>query len=126
LETYFVDSNIFFYAKAMDKEYGEACATILETIGRGEFKAVTSSLALVELANALRKYGLSDEAAEVVDAIFSFNIQILQVDPIDVRNAIEIFDEFKISPYDCVHAAIMKKAETDRIISADRDFEKIE
>jgi len=125
LETYFIDSNIFFYAKIMDKEYGEDCAKILDMIVRNELKAVTSSLIIIELANALRKYGLSNEVTDVVDAVFSLNIQILQVDPLDVRSAMEIFAEFQISPYDCTHAAIMKKAETGKIISADRDFEKI-
>jgi len=125
LETYFVDSNIFFYAKIMDKEYGEACARIMNMIVKGDFKAATSSLAIIELANALRKYGLSNEVTEVVNAVFSLDIQILQVDPLDVRYAIEIFDRFNISPYDCTHAAIMKKAETDKIITADKDFEKI-
>jgi len=125
LETYFIDSNVFFYAKIMDKKYEEACAKILNMIVKGYFKAATSSLAIVELANALRKYGLSDEVREVVNAVFSLDISIIQVDPIDVRYATEIFDEFKISPYDCTHAAIMKKAETDKIITADKDFEKI-
>jgi len=125
LETYFIDSNIFFYAKIMDKEYGEDCAKILNMIVRGELETATSSLAIIELANALRKYGLSNEVTDVVDAVFSLNIQIIPVDSLDVRNAMEIFDEFKISPYDCTHVAIMKKAETDKIISADRDFEKI-
>jgi len=125
LETYFIDSNIFFYAKIMDREYGEACAKILNMIVRGELKAATSSLAVVELANALRKYGLSNEVADVVDSVFSLDIQILQVDPLDVRNAVEIFDEFRISPYDCTHAAVMRKAGTNKIISADREFEKI-
>ena len=125
METHFIDSNIFFYAKIMDKEYGEDCAKILNTIVRGELKAATSSLGIIELANALRKYGLSNEVTYVVDAVFSLNIPILQVDPLDVRNAMEIFNEFKISPYDCTHAAVMRKAGTNKIISADREFEKI-
>jgi len=29
------------------------------------------------------------------------------------------------SPYDCTHAAVMKKAATNTIVSADRDFEKV-
>jgi len=125
LETYYIDSNIFFYAKIMDKEYGEACARILSMISRGELQVITSSLALIELANALRKYGLGDQVTGVVDAVFSLDFQIAQVDPTDVRNAMEIFDEFRISPYDCTHAAIMKKAGTSSIISADKDFEKV-
>jgi len=125
LETFFIDSNIFFYAKIMDKEYGKDCARILNAIAKGELKAVTSSLTIIELANALRKYGLSNDVKKVVDAVFSLEIQIFTVEPIDVRYAAEIFEKFRISPYDCTHVAIMKKAETDKILSADKEFEKI-
>jgi len=88
--------------------------------------AVTSTLVVVELANALRKYGLGDEVKDVVDAVFSLDIRVFEVDSIDVRTAAGIFDEFRVSPYDCVHAAVMKKAGVIDIISADKDFDKIE
>jgi len=125
LAIYFIDSNIFFYAKILDREYGDAFAKILRKMERGEIKAVTSTLVIVELANALRKYGLSREVRAVVDAVFSLDIQVFEVDLLDVRIAAQIFDEFKISPYDCVHAAVMKKAGIEEIISADKDFDKI-
>jgi len=125
LEIFFIDSNIFFYAKIMDKEYGKECARVLNEIAKGRLKAITSSLAIIELANALRKYGLSGEAKKVVDAIFSLDIQIFSVDSIDIRNAAEIFDKTRISPYDCTHLAVMKKAKINKIISADNEFEKI-
>jgi len=121
----FIDSNVFFYAKILDKEYGGSCAKILRRIERGEIKAATSTLVVVELANALRKYGLSKEVKTVVDAVFSLDVQIFEVDPLDVRVAAQIFDEFKISPYDCVHVAVMKRAGIEEIISADSDFDKI-
>lgn len=125
MEIFFIDSNIFFYAKIMDKEYGKECARVLNEIAKGRLKAITSSLAIIELANALRKYGLSGEAKKVVDAIFSLDIQIFSVDSIDIRNAAEIFDKTRISPYDCTHLAVMKKAKINKIISADNEFEKI-
>jgi len=126
LVVYFVDSNVFFYAKVFDREYGSACAGVLGKIEKGDLEAVTSTLVVVELANALRKYGLSDEVKDVVDAVFSLDMRVFEVDSIDIRTAASIFDEFKISPYDCVHAAVMKKAGVVEIISADRDFDKIE
>jgi len=126
LVVYFVDSNVFFYAKIFDRVYGGACAGVLDKIERGELEAVTSTLVVVELANALRKYGLGDEVRDVVDAVFSLDIRVFEVDSIDVRNAAGIFDEFRVSPYDCVHAAVMKKAGVVDIISADRDFDRIE
>ena len=121
----FIDSNVFFYAKILDKEYGDLCAKILRKMERGELKAATSTLVIVELANALRKYGLSREVRAVVDAVFSLDIQIFEVDPLDVRVAAQIFEEFKISPYDCVHVAVMRRAGIEEIISADKDFDKI-
>ena len=126
MTVYFVDSNVFFYAKILDQEYGDACAGVLGKIEKGELGAVTSTLVVVELANALRKFGLSDEVRAVVDAVFSLDIRVFEVDSIDVRTAASIFDEFRVSPYDCVHTAVMKKAGIVDIISVDRDFDKIE
>jgi len=126
LVTYFIDSNIFFYAKILDREYGEACAKIVRGIAEGKIRAVTSVLVIIELVNALRKYGLGGEAKNVVDATFSLGIPIYEIDPSDVRIAMDVFDEFRISPYDCVHVVIMKKAGTINMISADTDFDKID
>jgi predicted nucleic acid-binding protein len=121
----YIDSNVFFYAKILDRQYGEACAEILRKIENGEVEAATSTLVIVELANALRKYGLADEVKDVVDAIFSLDMSVFEVDSLDVRTAAHVYDEFRISPYDCVHVAIMKKASIAEIISADKDFDKI-
>jgi len=125
LETHFIDSNVFFYAKILDREYGEACAKIVRKIAEGEVKAVTSVLVIIELVNALRKYKLGEEARNVVDATFSLDMSIYEIDSTDVRSAMMIFDEFKISPYDCVHASTMKRAGITSIISADKEFDRI-
>lgn len=126
MAVYFIDSNVFFYAKIFDREYGDACARVLGKVEKGELGAVTSTLVVVELANALRKYGLGDEVKDIVDAVFSLDIRVFEVDSLDVRTAARIYDEFRVSPYDCVHAAVMKKAGTVEIISADKDFDKID
>jgi len=125
LVAYFIDSNVFFYAKMLDRKYGDACAKVLDKIVRDELEAVTSTLVVIELANALRKYGLSDEVKDIVNAVFSLDIHVFEVDSLDVRTAAVIFNEFRISPYDCVHAAVMRKAGIVDIISADKDFDKI-
>lgn len=125
MTVYFIDSNVFFYAKILDREYGVACAEILDRISKGKLEAATSTLVIIELANALRKYGLSDEVKDVVDAVFSLDIHVFDVDSLGVRNAVGIFDEFRIGTYDCVHLAIMKDAGIADVISADRDFDKV-
>lgn len=72
---YFIDSNVFFYAIILDLEYGKPCAKILDKIEKGELEAVASTLVVVELANALRKYDLYDDVKDVVDAVFSLEIR---------------------------------------------------
>ena len=125
MTVYFIDSNVFFYAKMFDREYGAVCAKILDRIAKGKLEAATSTLVVIELANALRKYGLSDEVKDVVDAVFSLDIRVFDVDSLSVRNAVGIFDKFRISPYDCVHVAVMKEAGIDNVISADKDFDNV-
>jgi len=125
LVVYFIDSNVFFYAKILDREYGDACAKILDKIVKGELEAVTSTLVVIELANALRKFGLGNEVKEVIDAVFSLDVPVYEIDSLSVRDAAGIFNEFRISPYDCVHAAVMKRAGIVDVISVDKDFDKI-
>lgn len=42
------------------------------------------------------------------------------MDSSDIRNAVDIFQQLRISTYDCVHLAVMKHAGITNIISADR------
>ncbi len=121
----YVDSNVFFYAKIVDRVFGRACAKVLERIATGRMEAATSALVTLEVANALRKYGLSREVTAEVRAIFSLGIDVYPVDPADARDAAEIFDDAKISPYDCAHAAIMRKNGLKEIVSADTEFDKL-
>ena len=49
----------------------------------------------------------------------------LPVDDIITRWAGDVFQKVDISPYDCVHVATMRKLGVDKILSADKDFDKI-
>jgi len=121
----YVDSNIFFYAKIMDRKYGKACAKIIEDIVHGKIKASISPLVVIEVANALRKYGMEKEVKDTMDAILSLNMDIPPLDEIIVRMAAEIFEKFGISPYDSIHVATMQTHGIKEIISADKEFDKI-
>jgi uncharacterized protein len=119
LETYFVDSNVFFYAKIRDKKYGDACAEILRRLTGNQLTGATSTLAILETSNALRKYGRPDEIEDEVTAIYSLPITIHELLNMDIRLATEIQSKTKVSPYDCAHAAIMKRNGITTILSAD-------
>ncbi len=121
----YIDSNVFFYARIMDAKYGEACARIIEAIAKGELKGVASVLVVLEVANALKKYGLTEAVKDEIDAICSLGMALVPVDDVIIRRVGGIYQEAWISPYDCVHAATMRKLNVDEIVSADRDFDKI-
>ena len=122
---FYLDSNIFFFAKIMDGVFGKSASAILRKIASKELEATTSVLVPLEVANAMRKYGLAMEVPEEVRAIFSLGIEIYPIDSTDAREAAEIYGEVGISPSDCLHAALMRKNGVREIISADKDFDKI-
>ena len=125
MEPYYLDSNIFFYAKIRDKKYGDACASILNSLVEGKLSGETSTLAVVETSNALRKYGRSSDVPDEVGAIYSLGLTIHELLNADVRLATEIFAQTRVSPYDCAHAAVMKRNGLRNILSADAHFEDI-
>ncbi|MDA4136806.1 MAG: type II toxin-antitoxin system VapC family toxin [Thaumarchaeota archaeon] len=47
------------------------------------------------------------------------------MNPTDAQEAAAIYAASRISPYDCVHAAVMKRNGLDEIVSADMEFDKV-
>ena len=125
MEPHYLDSNIFFYAKIRDRKYGDACANILNSLVEGKLSGQTSTLAVVETSNALRKYGRSSDVPDEVGAIYSLGLTIHELLNADLRLATEIFAQTRVSPYDCAHAAVMKRNGLRNILSADAHFEDI-
>jgi len=42
----------------MNRKYGESCAKVVKMIHAKDIRAVKSSIIILEVANALRKYGI--------------------------------------------------------------------
>jgi len=91
-----------------------------------ELEASTSVLTVIEVANALRKYGLDSEVSNEIRGISSLGIEVYPLEGADAQEAAETYDEVGISPYDCLHAAVMKKYDLKEIVSANKDFDKVE
>jgi len=122
---YFLDSNIFVNAKIKDRKYGSSCARVVTDLAEGRLSAATSTLALVEVSNVLRKIGLGKEVALEINSIYSTGITVSELLSVDVRLTVELFRSSGVSPYDCAHAAIMKRIGLDTILSTDPYFEDI-
>ncbi len=120
----FIDSNVFFYSIIMDREYGRYCAEILRDIYNGNFLAYVSSIILLEVANALKKFRIEDIQTKI-KAIVSLPISLIEVETKDILDAIDLANKYDISPYDATHIIAMRKAKIETIISADKDFDRV-
>jgi predicted nucleic acid-binding protein len=119
-----VDSNVFLYAKMTDRVFGRPCATVLKSVASGETKAAISTLVPLEVANAMRRYGLASGAADEIRAIFSLSLEVYPLEGADTRKAADVLEQSGVRPYDCAHAVAMRRSGLKEIVSADKDFDK--
>ncbi|RLF22351.1 MAG: hypothetical protein DRN15_09335 [Thermoprotei archaeon] len=109
----------------MDRVYGRPCVEIVRMIYTKALRAVISSIILLEVANALRKYRVPN-IAERIKSILSLPLRVVDVTIDDILRAIELSERRKISPYDALHITIMDRERVRMIISADKDFDRID
>lgn len=130
--TEYLDTNILVYAIERHPEYGKSCKEILIDIYAGKRKVCCSVLVLVELISVLRKINTQlrktgkdqlDVRANV-DAVLSLPINWVDLNLFVIKRSAEY--EYAISGPDCIHIATMEVENITRIISADRDFEKVD
>ena len=122
---FYVDSNVFLYAAIGDRVFGPSCAGILRRIARSEMKATTSSLALLEFANALRKIGVKLRPGDAVQALRSLPMPIQGLSAEIAEAGSNLAQATGKGPYDCTHAEVMRAIGLSKIISADKDFDSL-
>ncbi|RLE61925.1 MAG: type II toxin-antitoxin system VapC family toxin [Thermoprotei archaeon] len=122
---FYIDSNVFFYSIIVDRVYGRSCIKVLKMIYTEDIRAVISSTILLEVANALRKYGIP-KIFERIKSILSLPLRVVDVTTDDILRAIELSEKYKLSPYDALHVIVMDREGLRDIISTDRDFDKID
>lgn len=120
----FVDSNVFFYAKVGDRVFGESCKRVLKAISLGRLQASISVLIPLEVANALRRYGLTKDVRSEVAAMLSMGMDVLPLEASDLGEIGTLFEETGVSPYDCSHSVLMRRYSIREMISADADFDR--
>jgi len=124
LSPVFIDSNIFFYSIIRDQKYGEASVDIITDIYDKKLVAATTSLVLLEVANALRKYKVP-QIWRRIRAILSLPVKIIEMDISTIKKAIKLAERYRMSPYDAAHIIACMDKGINTIISADKEFDKI-
>lgn len=121
----FCDANIFMYAAGREHPYRAACLDALRVVAR-KFTAVTDAEVLQELLHRYAGLGRSSDARSLVNGAMDSMHETIAVEPSDVLLAADLVAETGISARDAVHVAVMRRCGITRILTADRDFDRIE
>lgn len=124
----FIDANIPIYAAGSDHPYKEPCGQILYMAARNPDHFITNSEVLQELLHRYLASGRWALGREVVNG-FAELMQGL-IEPVyaeDILLAANMADASPgVSARDLVHAAVMQRLQVRRIISADKDFDRVD
>ena len=123
----FVDANVPIYAAGGDHLYKEPCSHILRMVAKEPQPFVTDSEVLQELMHRYLASGRWVLGREVIRAFAeAMDGRIEPVLAEDILSASELADHHRhVSARDLVHAAVMQRLGTSRIVSADTDFDHL-
>ena len=123
----FIDANVPIYASGRAHPYKEACAQVLTMAAERPRAFVTDVEVLQELLHrylALRAWPLGREVLRGFADLMHGRIEPVYAD--DIEMAMTLADIGPALPArDLLHAAVMRRLGTDRIITADRDFDRV-
>ncbi|MCL5771174.1 MAG: type II toxin-antitoxin system VapC family toxin [Actinobacteria bacterium] len=133
-DVYIADTSIFMYARGKDHHYKKPCADLVLAFGDGSFEQkygqpVVDSEIFQEILYRYSLIGQQDTAVSLLKDIYALGLEILAIGKKEIEKMIELAAEYKnenITPRDIVHAAVMITNDIKKIISADKDFDRIE
>lgn len=89
-------------------------------------KAIMSTQVLSEIAGVLyRQYEVKDTTRQIA-AIISYPLEIAIVTPDTILRAAEHARDYEILPYDGIHMAVATEHMITKIISADKELDKVD
>jgi len=128
-ETTFLDVNIFMYAAGSPHPYKDPCIRILSDVETGALVAAVNTEIFQELLYRYSHIKLADKGVQLCRDILKYPFTILPVTEADIRLAIDLFDSHRVvglKPRDAIHAATMQNNGISQLVSADRDFERLD
>lgn len=123
----FVDANVFMYLAGRDATDRESCRRALRVaIERGAI-LTTSAEVLQEFLHYYGARGRLESARTVYEAATDICDEILPVTERQTARALEVLVEHPGLPArDALHVATMETHGIERLLSADREFDRIE
>lgn len=123
----FVDANVFMYLAGRDTTYRESCRRALRTaIERGTM-LTTSAEVLQEFLHYYGARGRPESARTVYEAATDICGEILPITEHQIVRALEVLVEHPGLPArDALHVATMETHGIERLLSADKEFDRID
>ncbi|MGI8728172.1 MAG: type II toxin-antitoxin system VapC family toxin [Solirubrobacterales bacterium] len=121
----FVDANVFLYAIGGPHPLREPCRRAVEGIVRRKVAAEISVEVVQEVAH-VRNRGRGDGTARARE-ILAWKLRLHGFGPSDLEPALGLVDEHPGLPTrDAIHAATALNRGVKEILSADKDFDRLE
>ena len=122
----FVDACVPVYATGGEHRYKASCARILVAIAGGEIEAVTDTEVIQELVYRYHAIRRQDAGLRIAGQFMSLVDQVLPVTRQDADLFLELSHTYpSLPPRDALHVAVMIGAGIERIVTADRHFDKV-
>ncbi len=123
----FLDTNIPIYAAGQAHEYKAPCLRVLNLAARAPRAFVTNVEVLQELMHhylASGRWPLGREVLREFADVMARRIELVRVSDIGVASALAD-DHSNMRARDLLHVAVMRRLGVERIVSADRDFDRL-
>lgn len=124
----FIDTNIPVYAVGREHRYRASCLRILGTVAENRHAFVTNSEVMQEIIHYYINSRRWAEGQMVLNRFTeSMHDRIEPVYANDVLLAAEMVDLYQdMDARDLIHVAVMRRLGISRIITADKDFDRID
>lgn len=122
----YLDANFFIFALLDKTKRGKNARNIQRKIVDGKEKAITSVLALDEIMWVLIKNKKEHLLRKVIEDIYATpNLEVKSVPSSIPLKALDLIEKFDLKPRDAFHVAMMEEFGVEKIVSDDKDFDKI-
>jgi len=123
----YLDANFFIFALLDITEKGSRAREIHRSISMGRERAATSPLAIDELMWVLVRAGKEHLLRTAVEGVYATPIlDVLAIPSTTPLTALNLIEKYDLKPRDAFHAATMKENKFVRIVTDDKDFDRVE
>jgi uncharacterized protein len=122
----FLDTNIFLYAVGREHPLREACRQLIQRISEGELLATTSTEVVQEVLHVLCRRGECETGCELAAMILELFPDLLVVGRTELEEARRLLLILPDLPVrDAIHAATLRTNSIQRLVTADRHFDRV-